>query len=302
MQILGESPEHEGHVVALTEDDLLRLVRTLATDRHIERAARISLAGAQEKLSLYRMSDGRWSVPLGGHPSSHILKPANPRYPGIVRNEHLCMRIAREAELPAANTWIETIGEHDVLVVERYDRTTTPTGRIQRIHQEDMTQALGRTAKYQAEPGGPSIHDLLSVQGICREDVLRQMMYHWLIGNCDGHGKNFSILEPGTSRARLAPLYDVLCTEHWPSLDRTLAISLGGAKTLNTVDRAAVEALGRRIGLQPGQALDMLRELAERVRAALKTLDESALETRVIALESIKRRLDQVCDWSRARC
>jgi len=41
------------------------------------------------------------------------------------------------------------------------------------------------------------------------------VIFNWLVGNNDAHGKNFSLLYAGigTGRAeiRLAPLYDIVC-------------------------------------------------------------------------------------------
>jgi len=56
-------------------------------------AARLSLAGAQDKLPLFRR-DGRWFKPLGGSPTTHILKPSSAGLPDIVANEFLGMRLA----------------------------------------------------------------------------------------------------------------------------------------------------------------------------------------------------------------
>ncbi|PKL10088.1 MAG: hypothetical protein CVV51_00510 [Spirochaetae bacterium HGW-Spirochaetae-7] len=56
-------------------------------------AARLSLAGAQDKLPLFQR-DGRWLRPLGGSPTTHILKPSSAGFPDIVANEFLSMRLA----------------------------------------------------------------------------------------------------------------------------------------------------------------------------------------------------------------
>jgi hypothetical protein len=61
----------------------------------------MSLAGAQEKLPV-AVIDGRIAVPTNGAPSTHILKPDNPRLPGSVQNEALCMVLARRIGLNVA--------------------------------------------------------------------------------------------------------------------------------------------------------------------------------------------------------
>lgn len=77
-----------------------------------ERPLTLSLAGAQAKFALVEEADGSWSWPVGGYPSTHILKPEQERFPGLVENEHACMELARRAGLPAARTRIEEFGAY----------------------------------------------------------------------------------------------------------------------------------------------------------------------------------------------
>ena len=113
------------------------------------------------------------------------------------------MEVARRAGFPAANTSIETIRDMQVLVVERYDRTRSTGGAIHRLHQEDIAQAFATTRKYQSE-GGPSTYDLFCIEGLERDALFEHLMFSWLVGNCDAHAKNDSILEPETAN-RAAP-------------------------------------------------------------------------------------------------
>lgn len=289
------APEHRDSpgLFELDEELLARLlaeapIEPLGTVHH---AARISIAGAQEKLTLFRKPDGTWAVPIGGHPSSHILKPETELFPGLVENEHWCMEIARRAGLDAAKTKTEAVAGRKVLVVERYDRTTSTTGELQRVHQEDFAQALGRRHKYQAE-GGPSTYELFEVRGADRNALFDRLMFAWLIGNCDAHAKNYSILEPGTANARLAPAYDMLSTEAYPDLAKTLGTAIGRAKTLDTVNRAAVEAMGQRIGFQSGEASQRLHELARRTQEAVESAKEDGMECGLVRTRNVLNRVE----------
>ena len=60
-------------------------------------------------------------------------------------------------------------------------------------------------------------------------------------GNSDGHGKNLSILHDRAG-ARLAPFYDLLATRYYPSLDRFLAMAVGGGRDPDRLARAALPA------------------------------------------------------------
>ena len=48
------------------------------------------------------------------------------------------------------------------------------------------------------------------------------MIFNYLVGNNDAHGKNFSLLYTGigtaTPEIRLAPLYDIVSTVYYPDL------------------------------------------------------------------------------------
>src|SRR5581483_12024314 len=83
-----------------------------------------SLAGAQPKTALlYR--DGRWGVPSGRIPTTHILKPPNDAFAGHAENEHICLRLASTLGLPTANSTVGKFKDEIAIVVERYDRVVT---------------------------------------------------------------------------------------------------------------------------------------------------------------------------------
>ncbi|GLQ80742.1 toxin HipA [Mesorhizobium huakuii] len=190
---------------------------------------RISIAGAQEKTALLR-KDGGWFKPIGTAATTHILKPQIGRLPnGIdlsnsVENEYLCLKLLQAFGVPAAQAEIADFGERRTLIVERFDRLWARDGRLLRLPQEDICQALSvpPTRKYQSDggPGMREIVELLKGSDTPDQDIatfLRTCILFWLIGATDGHAKNFSIfLSPG-GRFRMTPLYDVLTAQ--PSLD-----------------------------------------------------------------------------------
>lgn len=203
---------------------------------------RISLAGAQEKTALLRMS-GRWFRPTGATPTTHILKLPmglvgnfQGDFSDSVENEWLCGQVLRELGLPVAESEIATFGEQRVLVVTRFDRrwsgvTAEEVRRrsykpkrgvwVIRLPQEDFCQASGLppTRRYESD-GGPSIESALALLGgggQPDEDqaifLLAQLTF-WLLAATDGHGKNFSIFHQRGGTYALTPLYDVLSA--WP--------------------------------------------------------------------------------------
>lgn len=213
-------------------------VRSLGMDDHPDEF-RISIAGAQEKTALLRLA-GRWHVPSGSTPTTHILKlplglighmRADLR--DSVENEWLSMHLLAELGFPVPDTEIgrfsDAVGEEQALVVKRFDRefaTASGSGRkwITRLPQEDFCQALGVPAarKYESD-GGPGISDglaLLAGGNQPTEDSIvfaKAQLAFWLLAAPDGHAKNFSIFLRRDGYV-LTPLYDVISA--WPIIGR----------------------------------------------------------------------------------
>jgi serine/threonine-protein kinase HipA len=223
----------------LTDEKLAGILRSLprrpllAGDEEI----RMSLAGAQSKLAVGVM-DGRIYIPRGGTPSTHILKPEITGYSGIVANEYLCMSLAKAIGLPTPSVSMHEVDGICYLLVERYDRASDK-GTV-RLHQEDFCQALGIVSEYKYErEGGPTIQkcfqlirDACSIPATDIGSLLDAIVFNFLIGNNDAHGKNFSLLYRRNSAQALvtsfAPLYDLICTVYYQDLSNKMAMKLGG--------------------------------------------------------------------------
>ncbi len=190
---------------------------------------RISVAGAQEKTALLRF-EGQWLKPRGTTATSHIFKTQIGHLPnGIdltdsVENEFLCLHLLKAFGLPVNTVEMAVFGDTKALVIERFDRRWTATGRLLRLPQEDCCQALSvpPTRKYQADrgPGMVQILDLLRGSNTPAEDqktFLKAQILFWLIGATDGHAKNFSVFLGSGGTYQMTPLYDVLSAQ--PSLD-----------------------------------------------------------------------------------
>ncbi|MCX6967647.1 MAG: type II toxin-antitoxin system HipA family toxin, partial [Verrucomicrobia bacterium] len=202
---------------------------------------RLSLAGAQNKMAIARVGDG-YALPLNGAPSTHILKPPSPHFAGLIENECFCMKLAAAVGLKVAAVRIGRAQDSSFLEIERYDRRHLSDGTLERIHQEDFCQALGVAPemKYQSE-GGPGLKRCFelvrSVSSAPAVDLLRlfdAVLFNYLIGNGDAHGKNFSLLYDG-GEIRLAPLYDLVCTQAYPELSKTMAMKIGGERNPDSV-------------------------------------------------------------------
>lgn len=197
-----------------------------------EDGIRLSLAGAQDKLPV-AIIDGHVAIPVGGAPSSHILKPINRDFPSLIENECFCLQLAQKVGLNTAEASLHQVKGNTYLLVKRYDRVVTAQG-LQRIHQEDFCQALGiiPEMKYQRE-GGPGlaacfqlIRQVSTLPVVDIKMLLQGCLFNLIIGNNDAHGKNFSLLYQGP-HTRLAPFYDMISTVYYPELAAKMAMKMG---------------------------------------------------------------------------
>lgn len=265
----------------LSSEDLLRILPALP-DRPMlagEDGVRLSLAGAQDKLPVAVTDDGI-ALPMRGAPSSHIIKLPIRRFQDTVQNEAFCLALAERLGLHVVAAKIERAMDISFLLVRRYDRIRASDGVLRRIHQEDFCQALGvpPELKYESE-GGPSLAACFTlVRRSCTRpaiDLIRLLDYvifNFLIGNHDAHGKNFSLVCNG-SDIELAPLYDAISTAVYPDLSNRLAMKIGGRNRPEEImprhwDRFAREAelaapmVRRRVHDFARRAVAMSRDVA----------------------------------------
>ncbi len=253
-----------------------------------------SLAGSQAKTALHHV-DGRWGVPSGALPTTHILKPAVRGFADQHVNEHICMAAAKALGLEAGVTRIEAFEDETAIVVERFDRLTRD-GALVRVHQEDVCQAMAVSPerKYQSD-GGPTpaaIAELLRTaipSPDAETDVRRfadALAFNWLIAGTDAHAKNYSLLLSGT-QVRLAPLYDI--ASYLPYDDSygrkvKLAMKIGADyRLLRTDRRSAWERTAGQLGLDASRLIERASSLAERAPGTFATAAEEAVEAGIDA-------------------
>lgn len=241
----GEAPPANGEdgVEVLSDKRLAEVIGKLH-DRPLlggEEGVRLSLAGAQDKLAVCLDGD-HVALAKGGRPTTHILKPAIRNLDGAVENELFCMRLAAAMDFGAPPVQIGRTGDTPYLLVTRYDRQVGADGLIVRLHQEDFCQALSvpPELKYEDE-GGPGTKDSLDLinRATARPAAdsfafIRILIFNYLVGNADAHGKNFGLLYRNRV-PDLAPPYDILCTAAYPRLAKKIAMAIGGRSIPDTI-------------------------------------------------------------------
>lgn len=249
----------------------------------------LSLAGASGKVGLYYDEEsGRWFLPLGNAPSTHIIKQSHVRLSGIVLNEQLCMMTAKRLGIDVPDSFIINTGngsDEDVLyATRRYDRTVAKEGGSDglrmpwRLHQEDFAQALGIPSirKYESAEDDylKIMFDLL--RRVSADPIRDQlalwdsMVFHYLIGNTDGHIKNFSLVySPDLATIRFAPVYDIISTIVYPESTRNMALGINGVYDIDAFSEELFEAAAEKAGLGKKMAMQRFAKMKNQFEDAL---------------------------------
>jgi len=278
----------------LDEAGVAERLRALREDqaawRNLRDTGQFSLAGAQPKTALL-FQQGRWGVPSGRIPTTHILKPPTEEFDGHAENEHFSLELARSFGLPVANSEVRRFRDEIAIVVERYDRQQVGN-LVKRIHQEDICQATGLppTRKYQSD-GGPGVRDIAELLRTYStspaEDIhtfVDAIAFNWLIAGTDAHAKNYALLVGAEAKVRLAPLYDLASALPYPGmhpLRLRLAMKIGGEYGLRSISRRHWERLASETHLPADEVLAGLRTMTaampERVAATQQGVQAEGL-------------------------
>jgi serine/threonine-protein kinase HipA len=246
---------------------------------------RLSIAGYQDKIAIYKQGDAWYLVEGPRLASTVILKPmpTRPQLAELPGNEYLCMQLAQRCGLEVAATHLVHVPE-PVLFVTRFDRIEQED-RVRRLHLIDGCQALGLSAsmKYERPYGdnpdvrnirdGATYAKLFSLLGQSpqpardRQALLRWAIFQVLIGNTDAHGKNVSFF-CNVEGLRLAPGYDLVCVPALRDggLSSTYAMAIGDAFTDAEVTPFEWASFAKECGLPLRMVSRELERLAVRVR------------------------------------
>ncbi len=207
----------------------------------------VGLAGVQPKVSAAMLS-----APTQTRSGPGILKLNPVQYPLIVENEHFFMTMAAACGLRVATTsLLHDAKGRSALLVTRFDRVGTT-----RIAQEDACQVAGiyPASKYRikTEAAITALADACARGGGSKPaavlELLKTVVFSWLIGNGDLHGKNLSIYNlDGVWQP--TPAYDLLCTQPYTRWRDPMALNLYGRA--NRLTRADFVGAGERLGLRP---------------------------------------------------
>lgn len=282
----------EEQVRPITDDEIGERLSEISGEQQASwqiRGEHWSLNGAQDKIALRRI-DGQWFEALGSSATTHIIKPGIHELREEGFNEFVCMNMLKNLSIPAAYSEFMVFGGIPAIVSSRWDRKIYQSAsgtRVERIHQEDLCQAMGirPDRKYQSElgPGAVDIIRFLRSNNFEETDIsmfLMALVINFLIAGTDAHAKNYAIIEPTDSNPQLAPLYDVASAFAYSSRknERTLAMSIGGEYHYDLIELHNWQKLAQSLGNVDWQTIQLLLlDLATRVPQAFSDAAENSL-------------------------
>lgn len=261
---------------------------------------RLSLAGAQYKLPVY-LDQGNLYLPRRHAPSSHILKFSNRDYRRLPEVEFLVTSLAREIGLDVVALSLWPYGKQLASLSLRYDRVKE-ANRLRRLHQEDVCQVLGIPAsmKYQNE-GGPSLADCIEVIRSYSDDVvadtrklIQWMVFNVLVGNCDFHAKNLSLLYHN-GQTRLAPIYDLVATTHYKSVSLKMAMHIGDQEIIHDVTKAHWTAQAKAMGISPKMLTTLIADMSDRIQTQIESTFAKFIQIDESFRQNLSRLITKQC-------
>lgn len=168
--------------------------------------------------------------------------------------------------------------------IKRFDRLGDGT----RVHTEDLNQVADQfpADKYDNK----AMHWVAGVVAtLCpvedTDELIRRLVFGICIGNNDMHLKNWSLIYPDGRNARLAPMYDYVCTRrYYPTAN--LALTVGGRRAFEAIDKTSLRTFADRAEISPKRTTIVANETVERLKEAWKTFKDEIPEHELVeALE-----------------
>ena len=185
------------------------------------------------------------------------------------RVEHAMLMLARECGLQVAESKVVTIGEHDAVLVKRFDREKTTAG-YRRGRMLSALTLLRSDENYQAREKWSYVllvEELRRISSQPRTDapeLFRRMCFNALISNTDDHPRNHAVVAMNTNW-KLSPAYDLTPSTPVSAERRDLALDCGDwgryAHAENLLSQSA------RFLLEQDEAKIIIDEMEQSVRS-----------------------------------
>jgi serine/threonine-protein kinase HipA len=282
---IGRENPHDFQVIRFIGEDLPGAVQVVPDSDSTEipelkenpsgdeaHTVRFSLAGVQMKFSM-RWEGKALVLPMSGQGGNWIVKLPDRLYPELPANEFSMLSWARFANIDVPEIKLFQgsqlrglpkgliSNEELAFGIERFDRSVGA-----RIHQEDFAQVteVFPEDKYdRATYGGLARF----MKDICPEDLdeyMRRLTAFTVMGNVDGHLKNWTLRYPDGRTARLSPAYDfVAVTAYEQFRGQKLAFPVDGVQYPASINIGSFSILARNAGIDVDRVDTVVKETAK---------------------------------------
>lgn len=193
----------------------------------------------------------------------------------VVKAEFVAMRLALHAGLSVANVRLETVGDKDVILIERFDRIPTKAGWTRKAMVSGLTllqldEMMARYASYQ------DLAEIIRLKfkepRATLHELFRRVVFNVLCGNTDDHARNHAAFWDGEN-LELTPAYDI-CPQARAENEANQAMKIVGQDArsrLSTCKQAAPHFL-----LSETQAQEIISQVEDSIRSGWDQICEEA--------------------------
>lgn len=220
-----------------------------------------SIGGARPKCTV-ELDDALWIAKF----------PARGDTVNFPRIEYATMLLAKTCGITVPELRLVTVGDKDVLLIQRFDRCKTTAG-YQRFGFLSALSLMEWDERDRTQWSYPALADKMRAAILAQPDELnelfRRMVFNVLCRNTDDHPRNHGFLWNKDGLA-LSPAYDIVPTPARPGIGTgfSLSMSLGDQGREATLTNAM--SLSARFGLPHKEALLIVEEM----RAEVKTWED----------------------------
>lgn len=255
-----------------------------------------SVSGVQPKLlvpeTLSTSAKGALVLP------SLIVKKGDDEFPELTVNEYVCMRLARAGGIDTPEFWLSD--DRRLFVMRRFD--IDANGDCMAM--EDMAVLQGKATDHKYASSYESIAKVIQIFSAdvhADLEIFYNMLLHaCMVGNGDGHLKNYAMMYRDPQHMRLSKLYDVVNTRLYDHKD-FMALRLDKSKDFP--DRRRLVDFGKNIGVKKPESI--IDAMADRIRDELDKLsdytDAMSLDIAASIKESLHRSTTRTPQKSRPK-
>ena len=123
--------------------------------------------------------------------------------------------------------------------------------------------------------------------------MYESLVFDWLIGNCDNHLKNYSLIySPDWSQVALTPRYDITCVPLYP-VELEMGIPLCQSRRINDVKLDDLLSSGKKLRQSSAHARDAVERLAQSLPKAIELACERLVAAGFCEAETVARAIVQ---------